>query len=83
MSIPFGQYFGVGFTEAVVVLESLKEKTFEDSDKEKQRLSLINYIESKMWSIYPYLSEDYFHGNPTPRKEEKTEGDRAKSNGEK
>ena len=69
MSIVFGKYFGASFKEAIIILESLKQSKFDEEEKEKVRLSMINYIETKLWQQYPYQCEDYFHKNPTPRPE--------------
>ena len=60
MSIPFGKHYGATFLEAIIILESLQQAKFDEPEKEKRRLSTINYIESKLWEGYPYQCEDYY-----------------------
>ena len=68
MSVDFSDgKLGASFKEAVIVLEALQKTKFKNKDKEKVRESMINYIESKLWAVYPYDSEQYFLPNPNPR----------------
>jgi len=78
MSIPFGDYYGATFKEAVIILESLQQVTFDEPEKEKVRLSVINYTESKLKSVYPYQWDDYFLKNPTYKNPESLEAERNK-----
>jgi len=68
MSIPFGKHYGACFKDAVIILESLKQVIFDDPLKEKNRLSLINYTESKLNTIYQYQWDDYNLKTPTGKK---------------
>lgn len=76
MSIPFGKHFGATFREAIIVLEALTRAEFKSPEKLKAQASMINYMESKLWSNYPYQCEDYFHKNPTPRRPELDKAER-------
>jgi len=76
MSVPFGNHFGAGFKEAVIVLEALQKVSFDEPEKEKERLSMINYIDSKLKSVYPYQWDDYFHEYPTATGPGKLEAER-------
>jgi hypothetical protein len=78
MSIPFGDYYGATFKEIIVIREALEKVNFDEPEKEKVRLSLLDYTHSKIWSVYPYQAEDYYHQNPTPRKDILNEEERNK-----
>ncbi len=78
MSIPFGKHYGASFKEVVIIFEALQNITFKEPEKEKTRLSLINYTDSKLKSVYPYQWDDYFMKNPTAKKIEALDAERGK-----
>ena len=72
MSISFhDDKMGATFKEAIVILESLLCVTFEDEEVEEIRRSTAEYVEKKLWHLYPYDSEQYFEELPNPRPEGK------------
>ncbi len=68
MSIPYGKHYGASFREAILIYEALQNISYEEPEKEADRLSLLNYTYSKMTGIYPYQWDDYVHKTPTAKK---------------
>lgn len=65
MSVPFNdERLGAAFKEAVVVIEAMEHVEFEDPAKEETRQEVLHYMKSKIWALYPYDCEDYYHKNP-------------------
>ena len=48
---------GVTFNEANVLVQSLKQVSFDDPDMETERVAAIKYLSKAIWHAYPYDAE--------------------------
>ncbi len=69
MSIPYGPHYGASFKDAVLIFEALSAMSYPDDPlKEKDRIGLLIYTDSKLKHHYPYQWDDYFLENPTAKR---------------
>lgn len=65
MSVPLSdERFGFDFSEVVVTIEALDNAVFEDAEKAVIAQNTRSYLWEKVWTVYPYDSEDYYLRNP-------------------